>query len=171
MLGDVGSGYYLGVEALAAVMRSHDGSTGPTLLTKSVLQKTNCNVPSDLISWTYQNPSHWERFAAISPAVEECAQAGDEAALLIMENAVKGILNSVQTVQKKVGFGDKDCWKLVLAGGVLVRSENQAESPYSKMLKVLFVVYYRPLFIYYYFYFLGKDFKRNMGKKRSSFVS
>ena len=90
ILGDVGSGYYLGSKALKCVMKSFDGIAKPTMLTEKVLEHANVSKPDELVAWTYSSLD-WERFAALSPIVEQCALAGDEAAKDIMEKAAKGL--------------------------------------------------------------------------------
>ena len=51
-LGDEGSGYFLGMAALQAVVRAHDGRAPETTLTADVLERTGVGAVEGLIAWT-----------------------------------------------------------------------------------------------------------------------
>jgi glucosamine kinase len=51
LLGDEGSGYALGLGALRAVLRAHDGRARPTTLTGAVLRETGLNEAAELVRW------------------------------------------------------------------------------------------------------------------------
>ena len=57
ILGDEGSGYAIGVEALRAVMRAFDGRGPATALTDAVLLHWSLKTPPDLVGRVYRDPA------------------------------------------------------------------------------------------------------------------
>ncbi|KAL8113310.1 hypothetical protein AgCh_020573 [Apium graveolens] len=121
VLGDWGSGYGIAAKALTAVIKAHDGRDSPTMLTGSILQSLNLPSPDELIGWTYADPS-WARIAALVPVVVSCAEAGDEIAQQILNDAVQELSLTVTAVVKRLGMGGEDgnaYFPIVMVGGVL----------------------------------------------------
>ncbi|KAL8108475.1 hypothetical protein AgCh_024796 [Apium graveolens] len=104
VLGDWGSGYGIAAKALTAVIRAHDGRDSQTMLTDRILQSLGLPSPDELIGWTYADQS-WARIAALVPVVVSCAEAGDEIAHQILNDAVQELASSVIAVVKRLGLG------------------------------------------------------------------
>jgi len=75
LLADYGSGFWIGLEALHAVVRAADGRGQPTMLVERMLAHLNLKDVPDLVPWTYRHPITWGRFAALAPLVVEAADA------------------------------------------------------------------------------------------------
>ncbi|KAL8108476.1 hypothetical protein AgCh_024796 [Apium graveolens] len=121
VLGDWGSGYGIAAKALTAVIRAHDGRDSQTMLTDRILQSLGLPSPDELIGWTYADQS-WARIAALVPVVVSCAEAGDEIAHQILNDAVQELASSVIAVVKRLGLGGEDgnsYFPIVMVGGVL----------------------------------------------------
>ncbi|XP_059664861.1 uncharacterized protein LOC132311137 [Cornus florida] len=121
VLGDWGSGYGIGAQALTAVIRAHDGRGLRTSLTHRILQTLELSSPDELIGWTYADPS-WARIAALVPVVVSCAEAGDQVANKILLEAVQELSSSVKAVVQRLGLtgeDGRDSFPLVMVGGVL----------------------------------------------------
>ncbi|KDP37723.1 hypothetical protein JCGZ_05213 [Jatropha curcas] len=121
ILGDWGSGYGIAAQALAAVIRAHDGRGPQTLLTSSILHALGLCSPDELIGWTYADPS-WARIAALVPVIVSCAEAGDEEANRILQYSVEELALSVKAVVQRLGLCGIDgnaSFPLVMVGGVL----------------------------------------------------
>jgi len=116
LLGDQGSGYAIGAEILAAVMRAADGRGPNTALTQAVLSQLNMAAPQELIPWAYTDTA-WERFASLAPQAITWAQAGDPVAVSIVERGARGLAVAVQAVVDGLDMGD--AFPLVMAGGLL----------------------------------------------------
>ena len=54
LLGDEGSGYRIGLAALQAIVRSHDGRDENTILQSSILNHLSLSSPTDLIKYIYR---------------------------------------------------------------------------------------------------------------------
>eukprot|EP00897_Mesotaenium_endlicherianum_P009681 jgi/Mesen1/8741/ME000052S08173 len=120
-LGDRGSGYAIAAEALAAVMRAHDGRGPHTALTSVICATLNLPSPDDLIGWAYAEAG-WARVAALLPCVRLCARDGDSEAQRILREAAAELAGSIEAVVRRLqlaGPSGSDPFPLVLVGGVL----------------------------------------------------
>ena len=101
LLGDEGSGYAMGMEALRAVVRGEDGRSMKTQLRDPILEKLSADRPEDLIAWIATASK--ADVAALVPIVCDQAESGDEVAGTIVENAVEDLVAHVLTVVKRLG--------------------------------------------------------------------
>ncbi|MEW2461274.1 N-acetylglucosamine kinase [Microbacterium sp. NPDC059771] len=91
-LGDLGSGSWLGREALRAVLRAADGLAGPTALTAAVAGPVG--APSDVQAWLAGDGALARRLATLAPLVLDAAEAGDDVAAAIATEAVRLLTTS-----------------------------------------------------------------------------
>src|SRR5216684_573498 len=87
MIGDEGSGYWIGREALAAVMRGADGRGPSTALAAEVLSYFNVADVSRLPRIVYDREMPRMSVAALGPIVQTVAADGDAVAVRILERA------------------------------------------------------------------------------------
>lgn len=59
-----------------------------------------------IFRWTYSDPS-WARIAALVPVVVSCAEAGDQVANRILQDAVQELASSVKAVVQRLGLCGK----------------------------------------------------------------
>ncbi|WP_329565484.1 N-acetylglucosamine kinase [Kitasatospora sp. NBC_01266] len=104
LLGDEGSGFWLGREALR---HAHAEPGGP--LGAAVLRHCGAAGPDELLPWAYDGPPR--RLAELAPLVSAAAEAGDRAALAIAEAAAGHLARLVRATASATG-------PLVLAGSV-----------------------------------------------------
>ena len=115
LIDDGGSGYALGRDALAAVVRQWDGRGESTLLSQLVIRDLNLHDPQELVGYVYGGDK--SRVAAVSRLVLEAALARDPAAERIYEkNGAELALLAAATARKL----DMDHGKVALLGGQLV---------------------------------------------------
>jgi N-acetylglucosamine kinase-like BadF-type ATPase len=81
-LGDEGSGYWIGHEALKAALRAHDFQQ-PTMVLDRVMKFWSAATLGDIVNIATQTPS--PDFSLLAPLVVECAEAGDAVALDILQ--------------------------------------------------------------------------------------
>lgn len=87
LLDDEGSGYAIGRDILSAVLRAWDGRGASTLLTGAVEERLGAADPKAVVAYAY-DPGHTKAdIAALAPLLGPGAQAGDEAALSIVQHA------------------------------------------------------------------------------------
>jgi len=117
IIGDEGSGYWIGREALAAIMRAADGRGPETRLTEDVLAHFNINDVSRLPRIVYDRELPRMSVAALGPIVQQARELGDAVALNILERAADELVLAARSVATRLEMrGDE--FSFVLAGGV-----------------------------------------------------
>jgi N-acetylglucosamine kinase-like BadF-type ATPase len=83
LLGDEGSGFWLGREAIATYLRVLERRTAPGLLAALVASTLGANVRTvpDVIAWVNTSAGQVERLASLAPLVSWAAESGDALAL------------------------------------------------------------------------------------------
>lgn len=105
LLGDEGSGYWIGLEALKAVARADDGRDHLTALGPKILRKFDLRHEGELIKWLYSpNKPPVRELAQLAPLVMETAEEGDEVALRIVEMAAAGLVFLVEVTRGELGM-------------------------------------------------------------------
>jgi glucosamine kinase len=117
ILADEGSGYWMGRQALRAVMRQSDGRGQPTLLTGLVLAHFGIAEPEDLIYKIYHHTTRPPFIAALARLVEQAAVAGDEVAHTILDEAARELTLAARSVTEQLGMAG-DRFPFLLAGGM-----------------------------------------------------
>lgn len=139
LIGDEGSGYALGRDALTAVARAWDGWGERTLLSELLASELGLDDQKKIISYTYGGDK--SRIAALSRLVEQAAARDDHVALgIICANAVL-MTRLVGTVAKQL---ELEAPEVAMLGGLLenetmLRAQFQAEmaKQYPQMACVL----------------------------------
>ena len=114
LLGDEGSGYDIALHALRVIARAADGRLPATALTDVLLAAADLHAPDDLVAWTASATK--ARLAALAPAVLDCAEQGDPAAVRVRECAVAAISQLVTTAARRSALESPI---IALAGGLL----------------------------------------------------
>ena len=131
LLGDAGSGYWIGRAALEAVMREHDGR-GPATALTAVAQREFPDLEQAYIE-LQGDPDRVRRIARYTRAVAELAADGDPVALHICGEAARELVLSVETGLRRVGEADRPDPVVCGIGGVL-RADVIA-SPFAELLR------------------------------------
>ncbi|MDD5263744.1 MAG: BadF/BadG/BcrA/BcrD ATPase family protein [Candidatus Bipolaricaulis sp.] len=125
LLGDEGSGYWIGLEALRAVVRRHDGrARRGRALEQAVLGSLNVQDAPALLDWTYGRRASVNDIAALAPLVLAVAAQGDPEAARIVHQAGTQLSAATCAVVRKLGFSG-EAFPLVALGG-LFRSPQAA---------------------------------------------
>ncbi|MEV7276374.1 BadF/BadG/BcrA/BcrD ATPase family protein [Streptomyces sp. NPDC093111] len=111
LLGDAGSGFWLGREALRAVLRALDGRGPSTALTRRV--EALCGGLSKEHVVRYAYGAEPVRLAALSPLVVETADGGDGVASGLLDAAADELTSTVAALDPRPGE------PLVVTGGLL----------------------------------------------------
>jgi N-acetylglucosamine kinase-like BadF-type ATPase len=117
MIGDEGSGYWIGREALAAVMRAADGRGPDTALASEILGHFNVADVSRLPRIVYDREMPRMSVAALGPLLQTVAADGDAVALRILERAADELVLGAQSVTARLEMRG-DAFTFYLAGGV-----------------------------------------------------
>jgi N-acetylglucosamine kinase-like BadF-type ATPase len=102
LLGDEGSGWWIGRETLTAVMRASDGRGPGTLLTGRVLAHFGFAGTSDLIHEVYHHDTRRRGVAGLSGVVQQAADDGDVVARQILASAADELALAVRSVASRL---------------------------------------------------------------------
>ena len=91
LLGDPGSAYEIGRQALAAVALAHDGTGPSTMLSSMLLQALDIRDVPEITQAVYRDASPKLRIASVCSTVAAAAASGDEVAIRIFEEAGHGL--------------------------------------------------------------------------------
>ncbi len=116
MIGDEGSGYWIGRESLAAVMRAFDGRGPETSLTADILSYFNVNDESRLPRIVYDREQPTSSVAALGPIAQRAAEQGDAVAVRILERAAEELVLAARSVATRLEMRG-DAFSFYLAGG------------------------------------------------------
>lgn len=133
LLGDEGSGYDIGLRALRAAMRSHDGIEPPTMLTGMIVDACGFNSITELRSYIYRPHIKKHDIARFAELCIRADEAGDAAAGAIVRTAATELSNTAAALVRK------DAWfeqcDLVTSGSIFTHSRRFAESFRSGLLE------------------------------------
>jgi N-acetylglucosamine kinase-like BadF-type ATPase len=117
LLGDEGSGYWIGCRTLQAVARAADGRGPATALTARVLARFGVARPSGLIPEIYDRPLRHHVLAQLAREAEQARSEGDAVAVRILEEAAQELVAAARSVAEQLRMRDES-FEFVLAGGV-----------------------------------------------------
>ena len=102
LLGDEGSGYWLGREALAAYLRALEGREPVGALTRLVGEVVGRASLTDAIGWLYVGDQQVERLARLAPLVTQAAHASDPSAQTIAIRAGQALADAAAAAARQV---------------------------------------------------------------------
>ncbi len=117
MIGDEGSGYWIGREALAAVMRAEDGRGPATELTPAVLDHFEVTDVSRLPRIVYDREMPRVNVAALGALVARAADEGDAVARRILERGAEELVLGARSVATQLEMRG-DPFTFYLAGSI-----------------------------------------------------
>lgn len=130
-IGDEGSGFSIGLEALRRVARTVDGRGPGTALVDDVLAHLGLGSLDDLVTWV---PGATKReVAALAPVVAAAAAAGDAVAGEILAHAVEELEGHVMAILENLGPWSRPP-QVALAGGLL-RPGRALRDPLARALR------------------------------------
>jgi N-acetylglucosamine kinase-like BadF-type ATPase len=117
LLADEGSGYWLGVEAMTAAVRAHDGRGPETVLRRRVEEYLELEDLNKIMHRVYVDGLSRTETAALAPLVFEAARAGDEGAQALLRRGAGELAASVQAVAERLGMAGNG-FELARVGGL-----------------------------------------------------
>lgn len=102
LLGDEGSGYWLGMRALQVAARMADGRGPDTVLYAAVMDTLKLDDPLELIPWLYQQPARVQDVARLAPLVLDRAAQGDKVARSLVDTAAMELTLAVRTIRHRL---------------------------------------------------------------------
>lgn len=117
VLGDEGSGYWIGRLALRAILREADGRGQPTSLTPRVLAHFGVARPEDLLQTVYHPDFNPALVTELAIHVQQAREEGDAAATAILDQGAKELVATAASVTKQLELIGEE-FSFVLAGGM-----------------------------------------------------
>ncbi len=117
VLGDEGSGYWIGRLALRAVVRHADGRGRVTSLTPRLLNHFGVQKATELINKVYHEELSPRAIAALAKYVQHSRDDGDMVATGILNQAADELMTAATAVMTRLELAE-DRFTFVLAGGM-----------------------------------------------------
>src|SRR5688572_20021536 len=117
VLGDEGSGYWIGRLALRAVVRHADGRGPATTLTPRLLSHFGVQKAAELINKVYHEELAPRSIAALAKYVQHSRDEGDQVAAGILNRAVDELITAATAVMMRLELTETE-FTFVLAGGM-----------------------------------------------------
>lgn len=124
LIDDEGSGYSIGRDLLAAVVRMHDGRLPPTAIAPLVFERLKTDSVQELVAFAHHRNTNKRDIAALASLLSDACDAGDSAALAIARRSAESLRELVAPVANKLGLQRGN---LALAGSVLLRNRYVRE--------------------------------------------
>ena len=119
VIGDEGSGAWIGRRALSVVTGASDGREPETALTGAILTAAQVNDVTDLVAWAAAaTPS---ALATLAPAVISEADAGDLRANAILSMAAEELVLHIRALARQLFMDERAAVPVALTGGLLKR--------------------------------------------------
>lgn len=131
LIGDEGSGNYLGKCALEAVAKAYDGRGEYTMLVDIIRDEFNINNSAELITEVYSNNFECSK---LSPFVVNSAAKGDKICINIVTRNVEELLLHIKSMYKKL---NENILRLTLIGSA-VTTENYYASQFKEAIQNYF---------------------------------
>jgi len=117
VLGDEGSGYWIGRAALRAVLRQADKRGPSTALTPMLLEHFGVEQPQGLIHEVYHTNLKPAAIGALARSVQSAFAVGDDAAIGILRAAANELESGALSVARRLGMVGQP-FTFILAGGI-----------------------------------------------------
>jgi N-acetylglucosamine kinase-like BadF-type ATPase len=134
VLGDEGSGYWIGRAALRAVLREADRRGPATALTPLLLEHFGVTQPQGLIHEVYHTNLKPAAIGALARSVQAAFGAGDEVAIGILRGAANELESAALSVARRLQLVGQ-AFTFLLAGGIF-RAVPWLESELERRLPV-----------------------------------
>lgn len=136
ILGDEGSGFWLGRQAVRAILRATDRRGPETALGAAVMGHFGVSRPQDLVQPIYDGGMRPKVVAALAPLVGDAADAGDPVAARIVDAGADELAGAAISVARRLQL---DCMPIdvPLAGGVFAAVPRVRQAVTERLLTAL----------------------------------
>lgn len=141
IIGDEGSGFWIGLKSIKKAIRGSEKRDKSTSLISLVKKEFSMKNLKELIPFIYENELPRKEIASLTPAVFSLAEKGDELAVEIVEKAADELVLLALSLQGKLDYNES---KIAVSGGIF--KNNYFYNIFSKRLKNYFLECYKPQF-------------------------
>ncbi|MCM0649025.1 transcriptional regulator [Clostridium swellfunianum] len=133
LIGDEGSGYYIGINAINKIARSFDGIEEKTIITDLILEHLKLESASDLIQFVYRSGAGKSEIASLAKHVDEAYKQGDSIAEEILLKAAFELFLISKAVIDNLKLNNKRA-TLAVNGSVIEKNEC-VSSEFKRLMK------------------------------------
>jgi len=119
LLGDEGSGFWIGLKALQTIIKTEEGWCTNTSLSNILMNSLNIKNLKELVPFVYQDKLPREKIAALAPLVIRAMADGDLVAKQIIEKGCDELILMVKAMLKKINCQKKE---IAVTGGLFNNS-------------------------------------------------
>ncbi|MBL8164776.1 MAG: hypothetical protein JNJ61_22515 [Anaerolineae bacterium] len=117
IMGDDGSSYWLGCQALRAAVAAYDTRSPETLIRPRLMQALGISDMNDILHRVYVEGMSRTQIAALAPIVTQAAREGDAVAIEMIERGASLLAYWIQTVKNKLAM--PNATEVTLVGGLM----------------------------------------------------
>lgn len=136
LLDDVGSGYFLGLQAMIAAVRAADGRGPATRLAASLLPALEIESLDLIMHRLYFQGLSRSQIAALAPLVLEAARQGDAPAQAILAQGAEEVAGMVVTASRRLDLKAENL-RVTFTGGLVQASPDYRERITAGLLERL----------------------------------
>lgn len=129
ILDDPGSSYWLGLQAMVAAIRFHDGRGKSTALHDLVIKSLGLNDIRDILRRVELDGMTRSEIASLAPLVTKAAASGDEVAKSLIDEGADQLAIMVAAVCKRLDFSSSALSVPVVVTGGLTNAGNVFLTP------------------------------------------
>jgi len=122
VLGDEGSGYSIGLNALKMIMKVYDGRLEKTKLYYELLKKIQVDDPRDTITYAYDKVHNTRDIASLTPLVFEYLKEKDSLSLRLVNAAVDDLYNLVYPLIGKL-YSEQESFLFTYSGSIILKNK------------------------------------------------
>ena len=119
LIDDEGSGYSIGRELLALLVRAEDGRIKDTIIPAMVYKQLGLSTVQEVIGFVYDKHTTKKEIAQLAPIMTAACDKGDAQALKLAERCAAGLYELVEPVIERLGLYESP---IAIAGSVLQKS-------------------------------------------------
>lgn len=116
IIGDEGSGFWIGIEAVKKAVRAEEGRAEKTELNNLILEHLNFSKLEEIIPFIYQQQLPRQKIAALAPEIFASAQNGDKTAAEICQEAASELALLAHSAILKLDYQENE---IAAAGGLI----------------------------------------------------
>lgn len=133
LLGDEGSGYWIGRQALAASLKAHDWRGPKTVLSERLAKHFSIERLEGLYQLAYHRGLTRVEVAAVTRLVQQAAVDGDVVSQIILDDAGNELALAAAAVRAQLGVMNDDAGVVATVGGVFEKGSRVREALMTRL--------------------------------------
>jgi len=135
ILGDEGSGYSIGLNALKMIMKVYDGRFEKTKLYYELLHHIGIEDPRDTITYAYDKVHNTREIAALAPLVFKHLKEKDSLSLFLVNRTVDDLFDLVYPLIGKLYCSD-EAFLFTYSGSIILKCDYIKDNLIKKLQKI-----------------------------------